>query len=278
MIDENIRKHNLYILQKFDEYAKKHNIIYRLEAGTLLGAIRHKGFIPWDDDIDIAMTRENYNKLILAYKTDKIDNDLVLMTPFDYKDKHFHDFVTRIFNTNFIYRTEDKYKYIYDGMYRYLWLDIFILDEIPEKKLKLNILKLKIIYALSLGHRYKEEKYNNNSNLFIKIIVKVLSVIGRLINIDKLLISYDNISKKYDKEKSSNKYYYSNYPINYLYYYVDKSLEIDIDNNQYLYEYKNFENIKLPVPVKYDELLKYLYGDYQKPVAKEQQNAGHKEI
>lgn len=52
------------LLLEIDALCKKHNIEYWLEAGTLLGAQRHAGFIPWDDDIDIAMTRENYEKLI----------------------------------------------------------------------------------------------------------------------------------------------------------------------------------------------------------------------
>lgn len=58
----------LEILSVVDDFCKKHRIPYSLYAGTALGAVRHRGFIPWDDDVDIAMTRENLNKLILAWK------------------------------------------------------------------------------------------------------------------------------------------------------------------------------------------------------------------
>ena len=68
---EELHKSLLEILDDFDTFCKESNIEYSLAYGTLLGAVRHKGFIPWDDDLDVMMTRENYNKFLSLFKNDE---------------------------------------------------------------------------------------------------------------------------------------------------------------------------------------------------------------
>ena len=62
------QKKVLEVLNVFDNICKKYDITYFLMYGTLMGAVRHKGFIPWDDDVDVIMSRENYNKFRVACK------------------------------------------------------------------------------------------------------------------------------------------------------------------------------------------------------------------
>ena len=63
---------NLEMLDAFDAFCKKHGLPYCLCGGTLLGAVRHKGFIPWDDDLDVFMARPDYERLIEVCRTETI--------------------------------------------------------------------------------------------------------------------------------------------------------------------------------------------------------------
>ena len=78
MIDpQDLRKAQLIMLEmlvEFDAICKKHQLVYWLDAGTLLGAVRHKGFIPWDDDIDLSMPVEDYNKFIEIFESELSEN------------------------------------------------------------------------------------------------------------------------------------------------------------------------------------------------------------
>ena len=76
---DELRETQISILDYFASICQKYNLTYWLHFGTLLGAVRHKGYIPWDDDIDVAMLREDYEKLIKVLKMEDIDS-LVLRT------------------------------------------------------------------------------------------------------------------------------------------------------------------------------------------------------
>ena len=77
-----IQQYGLDVLLHVHEFCVAHDIPYSLAYGTLIGAVRHKGFIPWDDDIDIIMTRENFDRFLRVYQS---SGDFLLVSPNDKK-------------------------------------------------------------------------------------------------------------------------------------------------------------------------------------------------
>ncbi|MGV3028766.1 LicD family protein [Streptococcus hyovaginalis] len=124
MTNEEIRKVQLDMMDYLDDFARKNNIEYSLGGGSLLGAIRHKGFIPWDDDIDIMLKRNDYEKLIDALS--KEDNS-------DYKLLH-HSTEKNLLPFAKLYSTKTIMQSKTDRMHPWtgLFIDIFPMDQLPE--------------------------------------------------------------------------------------------------------------------------------------------------
>lgn len=123
-----LQAEELKILKRIDAFCTKHDFKYFLYSGTLLGAVRHQGFIPWDDDIDIAMKRSEYNKL----------DDLLVAGDFDGEDyyyqsnrleKFYWSEVSKV-RTNTLDLQEDVAK-TQEG-FNGPWVDIFPYDNVPD--------------------------------------------------------------------------------------------------------------------------------------------------
>lgn len=256
-----LQKANLYILQEIDRICKKYKINYTLDSGTLLGAIRHGGFIPWDDDADIAMTRANFEAFRRIVKRELSDK-LEFIMPNEFKNgKVFYDFTPRI-----IYKPSARHKNNdkndpYEGKLNHLWVDIFILDKLPKSKLlqRFVLFNQKLIYLFSMGHRKKIElkKYKGS----MKLAVLFFSIFGKIIPMKSLFKLQDRLSKLFYKSRKSTTWYYSNYQPDY----------IDIKVNKDWYEkYLNikFEDATLSIIDEYDSVLHLVYGDYMTPPPK----------
>ncbi len=122
---EELHKSLLEILDDFDIFCRENNIEYSLAYGTLLGAVRHKGFIPWDDDLDVMMTRENYNKFLFLFKNnekytlqkEQIDYPLY----FSKLRKNKTAFIENI-----------KYRKPYRNIHQGVFIDIFPADKVSK--------------------------------------------------------------------------------------------------------------------------------------------------
>lgn len=227
-------------LSWIDKICKENNIKYTLHGGTLLGAIRHKGFIPWDDDADIAMERDDYNKFSLIVR----------------KIKKYHLindglWVNRIIGNEYV---------VIDNIQYFPTTDIFIYDNVDESKIKFKfqILKLKILQGM-----IKRKPDLTNKKTHLRIAAIILSYFGRFFEVEKLLKNYTRIATKNNSMKSTM-LYISNDQYSYLGKKVSKVLfdsTVDV----------NFSDVVLSVMVGWEKFLIDWYGDYMKlpPIEKQ---------
>ena len=250
------------ILQQFINYCRNNNLEYCAFAGTLLGAIRHQGIIPWDDDIDVVMLRKDYDKLLSQIEKAPLINGKYkfLNTTID---PYFPKGFTRLTNIN---TTEIPLK---DAMYKYnhgCFIDIFPLDDIPDSYIlrKIYFIKLNIYLGLlqAIG-RYQSE----------------IGTVG--LPFKKRLLYYAFLPafksqlltpKKVNDRLNSCASFYS--------YKIKENKQIgttvlSVGNPRFIYnkvdympEYMllPFEQIKINVPIAYDNILRTSYVDYMKPV------------
>lgn len=232
----------LDILKYFDGVCRKHNIKYTLCGGTLIGAIRHKGFIPWDDDIDIYITREEYEKFRKVW--DKEKNDYYIFTDMENPDSISGGYIPKIYDDRTILSNT------HNGMTYGLFIDIFVLDNIPDDTSK--IAPILYQYRKNL-FRFKRMKgiANNPNYHFIKR--KLYSLLSKIF-FGTIMGIMNNIRNKYHNKTNTL------IPI------YDTPIAIDkcIIQSHYFSDFvlADFEGEKFPVIAKYDEQLRNYYGDY----------------
>lgn len=257
---------SLMVLLEIDRICREHGITYLLDSGTLLGAVRHKGFIPWDDDADIAMTRENFESF--RKHAGELKDGFSLLMPDDFAGgRRFYDFTPRIIYRDSRRRTENDEQEYYEGKLNHLWVDIFILDAIPDCSFsdRLTRFRQKVIYGLSMTKRYGIDpgKYSAGDRLK----VRVLCTLGRLFKMETLFRAQEKLSVKYNGAEH-RRLYYSNYQPDYLYCTVER--EWSEHHTELL-----FEGHMLMAPAEYDKVLRVIYGDYMKLPPEEKRCPSH---
>lgn len=261
-IIELIHNEDLKILKFFQEICEKNDLKYYAIGGTLLGAIRHKGFIPWDDDMDIAMPRKDYDKFVKLFEKNDYEFKLCnyKLTP-EYKF-----YISRLCNT--------KYKMVeISGYETDLFIDIFPIDAMPTNKLARYIHYLRIFYhKLMLSFYYNDTiDMKMKRKWYEKILIKIArtNCFKKFINPIKEKDKIDKLLKKYDFDNSV----YSGTIMGT--YKTREIVETRLFGKPTLY---SFENTNIYGPEKYDEYLAHMYGDYMKIPSKESQRIHCKEI
>lgn len=249
IIMEEVHYANKKLLKEFDDFAKRHDIKYFLMYGGLIGAIRHKDLIPWDDDVDIVVTREEFNKL--KPYLDEFKGDFSVSYPCT--NNKFFDFVTKINYEKSSLENKNPETEFYNEEHNKISLDIFIFDKTyPGKKFNKQIFKLKMLYGKAISRRYKID-YKKYSFLQ-KLQVFSLAFLGKFTSLNRIHKKYEKISQKYNNEDTGY-YFASNGTIN----------DFDV-----VFDAKDFEkttlgivgDLELPIPYNYDNVLRKQYGNY----------------
>ena len=243
------------ILKMFDAFCKEHNIRYFLAFGTLLGAIRYKKFIPWDDDIDVLVPREDYDRLIQLFK----DNDRYQLFAFEKKESYPFPFA------KLCDMTTRKEETVYNNRITLgVDMDIFPLDAFDNnfeeaKKESTRIKK----YMNGLGFTKINKPQTNNPLKYLvwKVILAYHKILGHKYYIRKIV-------KECCKVKDSS---YLGAKVWCIW---DERgiIPAEVFADATLVE---FEGEMFPAPIGYDTYLTCLYGDYMPEPPKEKQKTHH---
>lgn len=256
---EEQKKIALDVLLDVAEFCDEHGLRYFLAYGTLIGAIRHNGYIPWDDDIDVHMPREDYNKLISIYNEQRKTDRYELIDPRSKKARH--SFVKVVDTRTAKIEPGIDYQRGYLGVD----IDIFPLDGVPsdEGEHREWFMSLKKIYS-KYFFCTMDTKKNIKHRIGVPLIKLCTGGTRRIVK---------RASKAHAK-----------FPYNECEYVGMMENYYDIINDRYKKEWFaesvlwNFEGYKIKIPVGYHEILTQLYGDYMQLPPEEERVTHHRNV
>ena len=250
----------LEVLAKIIAIFDKYHLTYYAYWGTLLGAVRHQGYIPWDDDLDIAMKRDDYIKFLEVTRQELPEEYCILNY---YTETEYDNVFTRITNAHGLDLSDDRMTQ-YHGCPFVVGVDIFPLYYVPGNSQEAEFQKA-ILHTIDellklLGQADAEKQMTNNMAL-AEGLVELEKITGYRFTTDRpihnqLKILYDQVSRLYDEQDSNELTVFPLYMTEG--YAVNKDLFAECTQMP-------FENIMINVPKGYDEILSKSYDDYMVP-------------
>lgn len=243
----------LYIMKFIDKLCRENDIEYYIMGGTALGAVRHGGFIPWDDDLDIFMTPKNYDRFKKVFES--IQSLEFVLQEWKTTPNYLEYAKIRLNGTTFI---EENYKDRKD-MHHGIYVDIMILHKVPNSKFIQKLVYYESKFVTLYGLSQRNWKPKTKGQAFILKCLKILPCKWMAKRCYKRIYKYDDRNKNF-------KYCYWITPAKFKNGLFDASfferpIEIPFEDTKLLAS----ENIK--------QYLEYRYGDYMKLPSEEARKA-----
>lgn len=242
-----IQDNSFHVLLKIKEICEKNNFSFYLAYGTLLGAVRHNGFIPWDDDIDIWMPRKDYEKFLSFCK--KYSDEIKPFEILHYSNTKNYPYCIARFS-------DSRFQIDYCGVKNYglgLFVDVYPLDKIDINNKKfVNKTKKNTLNVL----RYNTYTKSKIRNRIVNLIKPFFLISNLCLSMKSYMKKVDRFAQKYNVSET-NEYLQVN-SWNFDFCSPIKSSDIYSEKKVFLL----FNGVYMPVPKNYDEVLKNQYGKY----------------
>lgn len=255
---DRIKTIELEMMAEIKRICDKHQIKYFLVGGSMLGAIRHKGFIPWDDDLDIGMLREDYEKFAKV-APGELDERYYYQSSSSDDNAHYIFDKIRLKDTYFSTKFSDRFP-IENG----LFIDILVYDKTAKTKAaQERQIKWLCIWARAINVRWVNIPRKNIAYLLTKLLLPVMRLFPMKTyhNIfNSILQRYNNTDSPWLIDGVGQNIRKGAFPAEWF----DEVVDVP------------FENMQLPVPSRYDEYLRHWYGDkYMQLLPISKRNSGH---
>ena len=249
----------LEMLDQFTAYCEKHGLRYYLVGGTLLGAVRHQGFIPWDDDIDVGMPRPDYERFLKLVEKEPVSKDL---KPVSDRNRKLYNAYCELLNTRTRLEKETSQYIREEGRILNFFIDIFPQDGWPEDDREAEKLagQMKRLRYLALNGRARLGKGTSPLRMLAKMpVILLMKVVGSWRIVDKI----DRIARKYDYDTSRY--------VGAITYGIYGSGERCLRTDVLPLTKVTFEGKQYYAPRRWDVYLGQIYGDFWKLPPKEKQ-------
>lgn len=237
---KNIQHGLLKLILEFDTLCKKHNIEYYLDGGSVIGALRHSGFIPWDDDIDILMKRDQFERLLSVIDDELKGKPNRFLSYMARRESHHRSFA-RYVNTDVLHAIRNT---IVEANYPPgIFIDIFILDPVPAGCLD------KHLHVLETTEEWFHKRINGTVGRVSYFKYRLTNLWEKIVGEDKIFQCFDKRLSRYHNDEAA--YYVPRNGFNYAVY------DADVFQKP---KYAQFEGHSLPIPTLPEKYLRAHYS------------------